>query len=267
MLIPFTLNPPANSISDFEFRRNALFPTPIRLRIASGKSQLMELGAVGQHLPDFFFAGAAGLKDYVAAIGRPRREIVASAIVGELNPLFAGDIHQINIGGAGFSGAIFPGPCKSQKLSVGRPVGRDGIALVRHTLLVGAVSLHGINLRQPSAAAYEGDLGGGLAIPGGRNIWPAASRHRIEIPAGAIAHINFRMTGARRRERQARAVGRPRRRKIGAAEMREADQAVEIDRVHEDLPAGFGQGTERKTGTIGRNSRRERYRKLMSYLA
>src|SRR6202167_4521818 len=74
------------------------------------------------------------------------------------------------------------------------------------------------------------------------------------------------MAAARGGKRQTSAVGRPRRRKIGAAEMREADQAVEIDRVHEDLPAGFGQGTERETGTIGRNSRRERDGKLMSDL-
>src|ERR1700737_293417 len=39
-----------------------LFPTPIRLSIASGKSQLLNLAAVGQHGPDFFLAGPAGLK-------------------------------------------------------------------------------------------------------------------------------------------------------------------------------------------------------------
>jgi hypothetical protein len=34
----------------------------------SSKSQLMKLGAVGEHHPDFLLAGTAGLKNDVAAV-------------------------------------------------------------------------------------------------------------------------------------------------------------------------------------------------------
>src|SRR5437879_2039785 len=74
-----------------------LFPTPIGLGVASCKSQLLNFGAVGQHSPDFFLARAARLKHDVAPIRRPRRKIVAPAVVRKLDPLLAGDIHQIDV--------------------------------------------------------------------------------------------------------------------------------------------------------------------------
>src|SRR5260370_6103084 len=48
-----------------------LFPTPVRLRVTSSKSQLMQFGTVSQHHPDFVFARSMGLKDDVAAVRRP----------------------------------------------------------------------------------------------------------------------------------------------------------------------------------------------------
>src|SRR5271165_4066365 len=74
-------------------RRSVLFPTPVRLRIVSTKSQLLHFRAVGQHRPDLQAARTVRLKDDVPPIRRPRREIVPPAIMGELHPLFAGHIH------------------------------------------------------------------------------------------------------------------------------------------------------------------------------
>ena len=59
----------------------------------STESQLLHFGTVGQHGPDLFGAGSAGLEDDVAAIGRPGREVVAAAIMSHLDPLLARDIH------------------------------------------------------------------------------------------------------------------------------------------------------------------------------
>src|SRR5258708_823824 len=45
-----------------------LFPTPIGLGIASCESQLLNLGPIGQHHPDFFLARAARLKHDMPSI-------------------------------------------------------------------------------------------------------------------------------------------------------------------------------------------------------
>src|SRR5271165_399962 len=147
MFFLFTFDPPANSEILSKFQRSVLFPTPVWLRVASCKSQLVQLGAVGEHHPDFFLPGAHGLKNDVAAVRRPRRRIVTPAVVRELNPLFAGDIHQINVRRTGLAWSILTNPRQRQELSIRRPVGRDRVALVGHALLVGAVSFNGVDLR------------------------------------------------------------------------------------------------------------------------
>src|SRR5580692_3888095 len=113
MLFLFTFNPPANPEIVRVQTKCFLFPTPVWLSITSSKSQLMKLGSIGEHHPEFLFARTFGLKDYVAAIGRPRRIIVAPAVVRKLNPLFAGDIHQVNIGRAGLARTILANPRQS----------------------------------------------------------------------------------------------------------------------------------------------------------
>ena len=103
----------------------SLLPTPIRLRIAAGKSQLLLMAPVGQHGPDLVAPGTAGLKHQVPPIRRPRREIIPSAVVAQLHPLFAGNIHQVKI----FWPPGAPGPyCRIQEtgqelsIRVTRPV-------------------------------------------------------------------------------------------------------------------------------------------------
>src|SRR5579862_195001 len=128
----------------------------------------------------------------------PPRKIVAPAIVCELNPLFTGNIHQVDIGRSRLSRPILTRPCQSQELPVRRPVWRDRISLIGHALLVGTVGLHGVNLRQPGIAAYEGYLRPGLAIPRGRSIRALARGHGTKISAGSVADINLRVAVARR---------------------------------------------------------------------
>src|ERR1700722_2341609 len=154
-----------------------LFPTPIRLRIASRKSQLLKLGAVRQHGPNLFLAGAAGLKHNMPIIRRPGRKIVAPAIVRQLHPLLTGNVHQINVRRSRLTRPILADPRQTEKLPIRRPVGRYRIPLVRHTLLVRTVGLHGINLRQSRPPADEGDLRVRLPVPRWRNVRPLGRGH------------------------------------------------------------------------------------------
>ncbi len=155
----------------FEVRRSVyLFPSPIGLGVASCKSQLAGLGSIRQHHPDLFLARAARLKHNMPPIRRPRRKIVAPAIMCQLHPLLAGDVHQVNVGSAGLTGTIFANPCHRQELSIRRPSWRNRVALVRDALLVRAVGLHGVNLRQSGLPADEGDLRSRLPVPYRRNV-------------------------------------------------------------------------------------------------
>ena len=95
-----------------------LLETPVRLRIFSRRGQLPGLAAIGQHAPDLNFSGAVGLKHDVPPIRRPARKIVAPTIMRKLRPLFAGDIHHIDIAGARRSRPIMPHPGEGEKLSI-----------------------------------------------------------------------------------------------------------------------------------------------------
>src|SRR5215468_10559207 len=89
---------------------SGLLPTPIRLRVASVERQLLHFGPVGQHRPDLFAARAARLKNKMASVRRPRWKIIAPAVMGQLHPLLAGDVHQINVVGSRSSRSIFAKP-------------------------------------------------------------------------------------------------------------------------------------------------------------
>ena len=57
---------------------------PVGRFVVAGSGQLMRLSAVGKHGPDLARAdaGPCGLKDDVAAIGRPAGALVAALIAG-----------------------------------------------------------------------------------------------------------------------------------------------------------------------------------------
>ena len=110
----------------------------------------------------------------------------------KLHPLFAGHVHQINILRSRCSWTVMPNPGKDQELAIGRPRRRDRVPLVREPLHIGAVRLHGVNLRQPAAPAYPRDLRACLAIPYRRNIRALERRNALNISAGLIRRVNFR---------------------------------------------------------------------------
>ena len=89
-----------------------LLPTPIRLRIAAAGGQLFLIRTIGEHGPDLLTTGAAGLKHDVPAVRRPRGEIIAATIVGQLHPLSAGNVHDVYILRSGCAGTIVPNPGK-----------------------------------------------------------------------------------------------------------------------------------------------------------
>src|SRR5260370_13049458 len=108
----------------------------------------------------------------MASIRRPRHKFVAPAIVGELYPLLAGNVHQIKIGRAGFPWTVLANPRERQELSIGRPGRGDRITLIGHTLLVGSVGFNSVNLRQAGGATHERNLPSSFTIPYWRNIRP-----------------------------------------------------------------------------------------------
>ena len=103
-------------------------------------------------------------------IGRPARKIVAARVVRQLNPLLAGDVHQIKLVGTGFSGSVLAHPGEGQELAVRRPIWRDRVTLIGKALDVGAVRFHGVDLRQAGASADEGDLRASFTVPSWRHV-------------------------------------------------------------------------------------------------
>jgi len=92
------------------FQLELLFPAPVGLGVVTLGGQLLYIRSIRQHRPNLIAAGAVGLKHNVAAVGGPAREIVSSRVVRQLHPLLAGGVHQINVIGARFSGAVLALP-------------------------------------------------------------------------------------------------------------------------------------------------------------
>src|SRR5271170_8318379 len=121
----------------------------------------MFLCPVSKHSHDLRVAGLAvcgvGVDD-VPAVGRPRREVTAAAVMGELDPALGSDLHDIDVLSAGCAGAVLAVPGEGKELAVWRPGDRCGVATVGHTLHGRAVGVHDVELRQAGASADPGDL-------------------------------------------------------------------------------------------------------------
>src|SRR5690242_3345029 len=178
------------------------------------------------------------------SVRRPRWEIIASTVVRELHPLLARNIHEIEIGCSWLSRSIFPHPRESEKLPVRSPTGGNCISLVGHALLIRAVRLHRINLRQSRASADEGDLTIRLSVPYGRNIRALISRQTVRIRSRGIRHVDLWISPFRRGECQLRSITGPSRRQIRATHMREAHYPVDLKGVHHYLPPGLGESAK-----------------------
>ena len=152
----------------------------------------------------------------VPAVRRPVGKIVAPAIVGQLHPLLAGDVHDVNILCSRRPRSVLAHPGHNQKLSVGRPRGRDCITLIGQPLHVGAVRFHGVNLQADLCAHLPTQLRSGLAIPCRRDIGTLKRCDPLQVRSRGIDDVDFGISAARRRECNLGAVGRPGRRQVSA---------------------------------------------------
>src|SRR5690349_1614466 len=98
-----------------------LLETPVWLLIVSARGQHLRLAAVGEHRPDFGFPALLGFVNDVAAVGRPARKVIHARIMCKLYPLFAGDVHYINVLISWRARPVIPPPRKGQKLPIRRP--------------------------------------------------------------------------------------------------------------------------------------------------
>src|ERR1700723_3564769 len=239
-----------------------LLPTPV-WHIGTIAGQGTFLGSVRQHGPDLHVSGASvggiGVDD-VPAVGRPGRKVTATAVVGELNPAFGGDLHHVDVLTTGCSGTIFAVPCKGEELAVGRPGRRRCVTTVGHTLYRRAVSVHDVELRQAGASADPGDLRGGARIEDGGDIRADEAGDAVGIATHGIGRPYLRVAAAGGGEGNILAVGTPGWGEVGAAGRREVHQAVKHQREHADLEALSSKRGEGEARVVGRDSRRERDR-------
>src|SRR6185312_7264441 len=98
-----------------------LLPTPVWFCVVSRRCYLLLLRTIREHGPNLFSTCAVGFKHYMPAIRSPRWKIVASGIMCELYPLFAGDVHNVDIRATGSARAIVADPGKQQELTAWRP--------------------------------------------------------------------------------------------------------------------------------------------------
>jgi len=223
-----------------------LFPTPVGLRIVAFESQLFDVGAVGEHGPYLVGAGAVDWK----TMWRPSatsREVVATGVVGELDPLLAGDVHKIKIVGAGSPGRTY---ASRKRSGTGHwaTSWRDGVALIGEALEVGAIRFHGIDLGRPERPLTKAIW---IRFCGSR--WERRQALIVGEAAGVSPEPSMtKMLDSHCGGREGDlAIGRPGGREIHAAKTREGDHAIEIERVHHDLPTAFVDRTEGEAGAIG----------------
>src|ERR1035441_7812545 len=179
--------------------------------------ELMLAGSVGEHGPDFSVAADGALNDDVASVRSPGGEVVASGFVGDLKPALAGDVHDVDILTAGIAGPVLAVPTEGEELAIGSPGGGYGIPAVGQALNVGAVLVHGVDLRLPGAPADPGQLRVGARIPGGRDVGPAEVGEPAQIGAACVGDPDFGIAGARGGEGDPGTVGGPRRGLVASA--------------------------------------------------
>src|SRR6267154_1667198 len=187
----------------------------------------MGLRAIGKHGPDLALAVAGGLEDDVAAIGSPTGTLVLAAVAGDLTDLAGGGIHDVDV-----EIAVGASPTEGDHLTVGRPRRVDQITFVGKSKFAG-VSAGGVG---------KGDTLGAAAV--------------------GVDDKEFGIAEHRGGKHDLRAVGRPGRGAVGAAEAWERDDFVSVHGVHADLRADYLGGAGFKTsegdaGCVRRPARRQ----------
>ena len=190
----------------------------------------------------------------MAAVGGPGGKVAAADFMGELNPALGGDFHDVDVLTAGGAWAVFTIPGKGDELAVGGPGGGGCITAVSHAGDAGAVRVHDVELGKASAAADPGDLGAGLRVVGGRDVWTLVAGDSVGDGTLRIGDPDLGVAGARGGEGQLLTVGGPGRREVGATDVIEADEAAEDEREHAELEAVLAEGGKGDEGVIGRDA-------------
>src|SRR5580658_4132649 len=198
--------------------RNAgSLPTPVGHGIVARLGELMLLSSVGEHRPDFSATAGGALEDDVASVGGPGRKVVAARFVRNLQVVLAGEVDYVNVVAAGVAGAVFAIPAEGQQLPIGRPGRADGIAAVSDALHIGAVDVHGVDLRQAGTSAHPGDLGTGARIEGGGDVGTLEGCELVQITAIRVRQPYLRIPSTRGGEGDLGCIGRPGRGLIASA--------------------------------------------------
>src|SRR5438270_10049867 len=116
----------------------------------------------------------------MTTIRRPGWKIVSTTIVGQLHPLLADNVHDVNIFRTWRSWPVVPHPGKCQELAIRRPRRRYRITCVRNLLHFGSVGPHDVNLWKTCASADPRDLRSWLAVPHWGNIRALRTSYPIE---------------------------------------------------------------------------------------
>src|SRR5579875_542711 len=85
--------------------------------------------------------------------------------MGQLCPSLAGNVHNVNVLSTRRARTIFTVPGKGKKLSIWRPGGGGSVSAISHALHICPVSIHDVNLGQPSAPTDPGNLCVCLWVP------------------------------------------------------------------------------------------------------
>src|SRR5882724_2079568 len=93
----------------------SLLPAPVGHVIATTGTELLTTCAIGQDGPDLGVPACRAGIDEMASIGRPRREVTASGVVGDLDPFLTGDLHHVDILATRCTGAVLTVPGKGDE--------------------------------------------------------------------------------------------------------------------------------------------------------
>jgi hypothetical protein len=175
----------------FQLQFGMSAPEPVRARfwVPSASMVMMRVWARRHR------RGRVGEGD-VAAVGGPGGEVAAADVVGELDPLLGGDLHDVDVLSAGSAGAVLTIPGEGEELAVGGPGDRGCIAAVGHAGDAGAVGVHDVELGKAGAAADPGDLCAGLGVVGGRDVGTLVAGDAVGDGALGIGDPDLGIAGA-----------------------------------------------------------------------
>ena len=79
--------------------------------------QLVLIGSIGEHRPDFRVATLPPFENDMAYVGSPGREVICACVVRQLLPPFGRDVHNVDVLTARRPWPILAIPAERQKLA------------------------------------------------------------------------------------------------------------------------------------------------------